>query len=85
MQLGLFTPNEIIVDTNGRIDASLKHFTLSDPNFPNKPIYQFVRYTLTSDNNVNLITQLLDAVNYADLEHKVSFDCKIDVGAKIYD
>jgi len=84
MNLGIFTPNEIIVDSNGRIDASLMHFTLNDPNFPDKPIYQFVRYTLTSDNNVNLATQLLDATNYASLKDKVSFDCKIDTGAHIY-
>ncbi|MHB1948286.1 MAG: VirK family protein [Gammaproteobacteria bacterium] len=82
--IGIFTPNEIIVDNNGRIVTSLMHFTLNNTNFPAKPVYQFVRYTLTSDNKVNLSYQVLDATNYAILTETVSVDCKVNMGAKIY-
>lgn len=83
--IGIFTPNEIIIEGDGSIDASLLHFTLNDPHAPSKPIYQFARYTITSNNNVNLSTKALDAVTYTPISDGFSFDCKIDLGAKIYD
>jgi hypothetical protein len=83
--IGIFTPNEIVIEGDGRIDASLLHFTLHDPHAPSKPIYQFARYTITSDNNVNLSAKALDAVTYTPISEGFSFDCKIDSGAKIYD
>lgn len=83
--MGIFTPNEIIVGGDGSIAASFLHFTLNDPRAPSKPVYQFVRYTMTSDNNVNLSTKTLDAVTYAPITNSISFDCKIDSGAKVYD
>lgn len=82
--IAIFTPNEIVVDNNDRIVTSLMHFTLYNSNFPAKPVYQFIRYTLTADNNVNLAYQILDAKNYALLADTVTVDCKINVGAKIY-
>jgi hypothetical protein len=81
--IGVFTPNAIQVNNN-HIATSLTHFTLNNPNFPGKPVYEFVRYTITEDNNVNLTDQVLDAVNYAPLSPKISFNCKIDTSAKIY-
>ncbi len=83
--MGVFTPNEIVIDKFGRISTSLMHFTLNDQIFPAKPVYQFLRYTMTSDNNVNLSFQVLDATNYSSLTDKVSFDCKLDAAAKVYD
>lgn len=82
--IAIFTPNEIVIDNNDRIVTSLTHFTLNNSNFPAKPVYQFVRYTLTADNNVNLAYQILDAKNYSILADTVSVDCKISSGAKIY-
>jgi len=82
--IAIFTPNEIIVDNDGRIVTSLMHFTLNNTNFPAKPVYQFVRYTLTADDHVNLAYQVLDAKNYAILADTVSVDCKISSGVKIY-
>lgn len=83
--IAIFTPNEIVVDNHDRIVTSLMHFTLNNSNFPSKPVYQFVRYTLTADNNVNLAYQILDATNYARLADVVNVDCKINSGVKIYD
>jgi hypothetical protein len=61
------------------------HFTLNNPNFPKVPLYEFVRYTFTDDNNLNLSYQVLDAQNYSPLTEKASYICKLDVGVKIYD
>lgn len=80
----VFTPNEVVINNDGNIAASLMHFTLNDPNFPAKPVYQFIRYTITADNNVTLSAQVLDAVNYTPITNKFSFNCKIDTGSKIY-
>jgi hypothetical protein len=82
--IGVFTPNEIqVIDT--RIVTSFMHFTLNNPNFPDESIYEFVSYTMTDDNNLNLSYQVLDARHYFPLTEKASFNCKIDVGVKIYD
>jgi len=83
MNIGLFTPNEMaVLDTH--IDTSLTHFTLNDPFFPGKAVYEFETYSITADNTVNLTDQVLDAVSYAALTDKFSFVCKIDDGADIY-
>jgi hypothetical protein len=83
-QIGAFTPNEIqVVDTH--IATSFMHFTLNNPSFPNVSIYEFARYTITDDNNLNLSYQALDARNYSPLTEKASFNCKMNVGVKIYD
>ena len=83
--IGIFTPNEIVIESDGSIGASVLHFTLNEPHAPSKPIYQFARYIITSDNNVNLSAKALDAVTYTPISDGFSFDCKIDSGAKIYD
>lgn len=53
------------------------YFTLNDPYFPTKPVYEYIRYTMTSDNNLNLSYQALDATTYMPLTDKFLFDCKI--------
>jgi hypothetical protein len=81
--IGVFTPNEVqVVDDS--IATSLIHFTLNNPSYPNTPIYEFIRYTITSDNNVTLSYQSLDARNYSPLGTAVSLNCKMGAGAKIY-
>lgn len=82
--IGIFSPNEIIVNSKGQIASSLTHFTLNNPEFPSKPVFEFVRYTVTSDDSVNVTAQILDATSYTPLANKTSFDCKINSAAKIY-
>ena len=82
--IGVFSPNEIIVNSKGQIASSFMHFTLNNAGFPSKPVFEFVRYTVTSDNNVNVAVQVLDATNYTPLANKISFDCTINSAAKIY-
>lgn len=82
--LGLFTPNAIQV-MDSRIVTSLTHFTIGNAKFPDLPIYEFIKYTLTDNDNLNLSHQILDARNYSALSEKFSMDCKIGAGVKIYD
>ncbi len=84
MSTGAFTPNEIGV-TSEHIATALTHFTLNDPMFPGKPVNEFVRYTITPDNNMNVILNVLDPVTYASLLNPpIVLNCKIDVATKIY-
>lgn len=79
MSIGVFTPTAIVVTDH--IATSLTHFTLNN----GKPVYEFVRYTITDDNNVNVTNQVLDAVNYTPIADKSAFNCKLETGAKIFD
>lgn len=82
--IGLFTPNEIVVNNKGQIATSMMHFTLNNPTHPSKSVFEFVRYTLTSDDNVNVIAQVLDATNYTLLGNKITLNCQMNTAAKIY-
>ena len=82
VSIGVFTPNAMQV-INDHIVTSLTHFTLDNPSFPGKAIYEFVKYTIT-DNKINLTSQALDAINYMPLSNKFSFTCAIDESVKIY-
>ncbi len=84
MNVGIFTPHAIQV-VNNKIATSLTHFTLNNPSFPDKPVYEFVRYTFTKDNNLNLTAQTLDARDYSSLSDKHELNCKINAGVKVYD
>lgn len=83
MIVGVFTPNEIQI-VNDNIATSFMHFTLNNPAFPGKAVYEFVRYTITGNNDVNLTAQALDATNYKPVSDTISFNCKIESGARIY-
>jgi hypothetical protein len=83
MSMAIFTPNEIGIMSD-HVAMSLNHFTINDPYFPGKSVYEFVRYTITPDNNMNVSLQVLDAVTYASLMDKISYNCKINTATKIY-
>lgn len=81
---GVFTPNAMLV-ANDHIATSLNHFTINSPSFPNKPVYEFVTYRITTNDEINITAQTLDAVNYAPLNNKTTYNCKLDASAKIFD
>lgn len=83
MSLASFVPNEIGV-TDAHIATAITHFTLNDPFFLGKPVYEFARYTITPDKNMSVTLQILDAPTYKILMDKISFNCVIDVATKIY-
>lgn len=83
MMVGIFTPNEIGF-TDNHIATSMTHFTMNDPFFPNKPVFEFARYTITPDNNISVSLQVLEAPTYIQLMDKISFNCKINEAVKVY-
>jgi hypothetical protein len=83
MSAGIFTPNEIGV-TDNHIATSLTHFTLNNPAYPNKPVNDFVRYTISDDTSVSVKSQALAATTYEPLESPSTVSCKIDEGVTIY-
>ncbi len=81
--VAMFTPSSLqIADDN--IATSFKHFTLDDPAYPGKAVYEFVRYTFTADNSLALTSQTLDATNYALLGDPVKLTCKLGSGVRVF-
>ena len=81
---GVYTPNEMIMKHDGGIASSMNHFTLSDVNFKDTPVNQFVTYTVNPDDNVVVTGTVLDAINKTPLTKKHTFVCKMTEGAHIY-
>lgn len=92
VSLGIFTPNETLITADGDIVTSLLHFTRSPiPGVADEvSYYQYVRYTITSDNNVSLKGKFLSPGTMLPLftanptSDQISIDCKIASGARIY-
>lgn len=80
---GVYSPDAIMM-VGDQIITSLKHFSLNSERYSGKPVYEFVKYIIASDNNVTVSSQVLDAVNYAPINDAQLFNCKLDGGAKIY-
>lgn len=84
MMIGIFTPDKITV-TDTHIATAFMHFTLNDPKYPDQPFYEYARYTINTNNEVNLSMQTIYAPNFSLVGKKISFNCKIGDGAKFYD
>lgn len=81
---GIFSPDSIQL-TDTFLAASLMQFTLNDPIFVNEPVYEFVSYTLLNNDSLDLTYQALDPVDYVPLNKKISVNCKMGDGVKVYD
>lgn len=77
------TPNEFGI-VNDMIFIANTHFTLENPAFLNRPIYEFHKYIITPDNQLTLTAQVLDAISFKPLAEKKIIRCDINTGAKIY-
>jgi hypothetical protein len=83
MNIGVFTPNAMQV-TNDHIVTSFIHFTLNNPKFAGTPVYEYVTYTLYTDNNMKVTEQVLEPALHSPITDLYSFKCKLDAGVKIY-
>jgi hypothetical protein len=82
---GAYTPNEVTINNDaGYIAASLLHFTMNNPQFPSKPVYEFIRYSISNDNSVVLTETVLNPVDYSPLTNKFTLNCKIDESTRIF-
>lgn len=80
-----YTPNEIAINNDaGYIAASLMHFTVNNPQFPNQAVYEFNRYTVSSNGDVSLSLLTLNAADFTPLSSKRTYTCKMNESAKFY-
>lgn len=82
--LGVYTPNEMIIDNQDQVVASLMHFTIRSQTTTKVPVYQFARYTITQNNVVVLTEQVLDAATYKPVTDEFTVNCPIDTAATLY-
>ena len=78
------TPNALAITTEGSIGTYILYFTMYDPQFPLKPVYQYVRYKINKDNTLQMLFADLNAADYAPLGVESSITCKIDDGVTVF-
>jgi VirK protein len=81
----VYTPNAIAITNEGHITSYLLYFTMNDPHYPTKAVYQYVKYSIASDNYLHLTFNVLNAADYTPLGMNSSMDCKIDTAVKVFD
>lgn len=84
LNIGVYTPNEMMIDHQGNILSSLDHFTLNDTHYANKPVYQHVRYMLDHHGKLTVTSQTLDALTYQTLSPIHQYECQIPDGVMFY-
>lgn len=80
----IFTPNAMAMSVDGTIGSYILYFTMKDPRYPGKGVFQYGRYILSNENTVKLIFRTLNAADYTPLDKEESMTCKIDDGAQIF-
>ncbi|RUR19051.1 hypothetical protein ELY21_05875 [Legionella sp. km535] len=80
-----YTPNEIAINNDaGYMAASMMHFTVNHPQYPNQPLYEFIRYTIASNGDVSISLIPLNATDYTPLSDKITFKCTINESAHFF-
>lgn len=82
-RLFMASPNMVAV-LEDHVAASASHFTLANPDFIERPVYEYGKFTVTPENTVKLVYQVLDALTYVPLAPAKTFECQMGLGAKIY-
>lgn len=80
----VYTPNAMAIDTEGSIGTYLLYFTMNDPSFPSKPVYQYVKFIISKDDNLQMILKDLNPNDYSPLGFEQTLNCKIDDGVTVY-
>lgn len=81
--IGVFTPQSVQV-TKHALVTSFTHFTLNNPNYPDQPTQEFIKYRIDTRDIVTVTIQTLDATNYARLGQPIAVSCPLGNAAKIY-
>lgn len=80
----VFTPNAMAVDDEGNIGTYLLYFTMNDPQYPSKPVYQYIKFKISTNNNLQMTLADLNPADYSPLGFEQTINCKIDEGVLIY-
>lgn len=80
----VFTPNAIAISNDGNIGTYILYFTLNDPHYPSKAVYQHGNYVISKDNSLAITFTTLNAADYTQLGNSVTINCKIDDSVKVF-
>lgn len=80
----VFTPNAMAIDNDGNIGTYVLYFTLKDPRYPSKAVYQHGNYVISKDNSITITFTTLNAADYTQLGTADIINCKIDDSAKVF-
>ncbi len=76
-------PNAFLVIDNKRITASDRHFTLDNPNSRDTPVFEFVKYTITSEGKATIKNTVLNASTYQPVA-SFQIECEFNNGLKAF-
>jgi hypothetical protein len=85
MPTGYFTPTAMMLvpateKTPERVVTSLLHFT----DHSGSPVYEYVKYTLNSDNTVAVRTTFYDPQNFKPIGEARTLQCSLGKGVEVY-
>lgn len=80
----IFSPNAMAIDNDGNIGSYIFYFTLKDPHYPAKAVYQHGNYVFSKDNSLALTFTTLNAADYTQLGTSVTINCKIEDSVKVF-
>ena len=83
LHVASFTPTAIQI-ARDHIATSLTHFTLGNPHYPDKPIYEFIKYTINQNGILILNAQALNPLLYTPIGEAMTFTCKVGEGVRIF-
>lgn len=81
----VYTPNAMAITNDGDISSYILYFTLSDPRYPLKPVYQYGQYAIAKDSHLEIRFTTLNAADYIPLGNSSVINCKMDIGVKVFD
>lgn len=79
-----YTPNAMAINTAGEIGSYLLYFTMNDPHYLNKPVYQFFKFVISPNNILTMTSSVLNAADYSFLQDEGTVKCNIDNGVNIF-
>jgi len=82
--IGVVTPNVFQVHEDMLI-TSITHFTLNHPQFPQRPVQEYITFRITEENELKMTHQSLDAAHYMPISGLMNYTCEIGSDAKVYD
>lgn len=80
----VYTPNAMSINTAGDIGSYVLYFTMNDPRYPNKAVYQHGKIAISTDNYITLSVSVLNAADFTLLDRDNTLRCKIDDSAKVF-
>lgn len=81
----VYTPNAMAINSEGDIGTYVLYFTMKDPRYPSRPVYQYGRYVISRDNSVTLNFSVLNAADFTKLKGDDTLNCKLNTGVNVFD